>query len=178
MLAANEVECRRAAGDRGTDVERVQVQAMILDVDGVLTDGRLYFSASGEALKVFHVHDGTAIKDWRQAGRRVALLSGRPCPIVEVRARELGVEEVVLGAEDKLQAFRGLLQAWGMDGGAACYVGDDHPDLAPMAECGFPVAVANAVDAVKRRARYVTRTPGGHGAVREVVDYLLNRSSR
>jgi len=150
------------------------IRAIVLDVDGVLTDGRLYFAESGEALKVFSVHDGTAIKAWRRHGGRVAFLSGRSSPIVERRAEELGVDRVIQGQDEKLEPFRQLVESWSLDPEQVCYVGDDSADVPPMRASGFAVAVANAVPEVKQHARYVTTARGGAGAVREVVDYLLS----
>lgn len=149
------------------------IKALVLDVDGVLTDGRLYYDASGEALKVFYVQDGTAIRTWREQGRYIAFLSGRDSPIVRRRAADLGVESVIQGVSDKLTPFKQLLESWSIQPRQTCYVGDDTLDLPPMQACGFPVAVANAVPEVKQCAKFVTRTEGGRGAVREVISYLL-----
>ena len=152
------------------------IQGMVLDVDGVLTDGRLYFAEAGEILKAFYVHDGTAIKTWQRHGRKIAFLSGRSSPIVTARARELGVEDVVQGREEKLEPFLKLVKAWSLEPEKVCYVGDDTADLPAMRASGFAVAVANAASDVKTIADYVTQARGGAGAVREIVDYLLNHS--
>ncbi len=149
---------------------------MVLDVDGVLTDGRLYFAEAGEITKAFYVHDGTAIKNWQRRGRKIAFLSGRSSPIVAARARDLGVADVVQGREDKLEPFLELVKAWSLEPGQVCYVGDDTADLLPMRASGFAVAVANAASDVKAIANHVTQACGGAGAVREIVDYLLNHS--
>ena len=151
------------------------IKAIVLDVDGVLTDGRVYFADSGEQMKVFHVHDGTAIKSWQQQGGKIAFLSGRDSPIVSARARELGMECVIQGRVDKLEPFRQVVADWGMRPEEVCYVGDDTPDIPAMQASGFAVAVANAVPEVKKCAQYVTQKSGGFGAVREVIDYLLSR---
>ncbi len=152
------------------------IQGMVLDVDGVLTDGRIYIAEAGEILKAFHVHDGTAIKNWQRHGRKIAFLSGRSSPIVAARARDLGVEDVVQGREDKLEPFLELVKAWSLKPVQVCYVGDDTADLPPMRASGFAVAVANAASDVKAIANHVTQARGGAGAVREIVDYLLNHS--
>lgn len=149
------------------------IRALVLDVDGVLTDGKLYLGPEGEAMKVFCVHDGTAIKQWQAGGGKIAVLSGRRSAMVDARARELGVEAVVQGRDDKLAALGEVLNSWSLAPQQVCYVGDDLADIPAMDACGFAVAVANAVPEVKRHARYVTRLCGGEGAVREVVDYLL-----
>lgn len=152
------------------------IQGMVLDVDGVLTDGRLYFAEAGEVTKAFHVHDGTAIKNWQRRGRKIAFLSGRSSPIVAARARDLGVVDVVQGREDKLEPFLELVKAWSLTPEQVCYVGDDTADLPPMRASGFAVAVANAASDVKAIADHVTLACGGAGAVREIVDYLLSDS--
>jgi 3-deoxy-D-manno-octulosonate 8-phosphate phosphatase (KDO 8-P phosphatase) len=150
------------------------VRLAILDVDGVLTDGSLWFGPEGEALKRFNILDGHGLKMLQEAGVAVAILSGRKSAAVDARARELGIKHVVQGASDKLAEFARLrARAGGVDEGACAFVGDDLPDIAVMERCGLAVAVANAVEAVKARAHYVTRAHGGHGAVREVCDLLL-----
>jgi 3-deoxy-D-manno-octulosonate 8-phosphate phosphatase (KDO 8-P phosphatase) len=156
-------------------VDFKQINLLVLDVDGVLTDGAITYSESGAAVKSFHVHDGLAIKLWQRAGRRVAILSSRESPVVKRRATELGVSEVLQGEEDKASGFAALLQRLHAVEGEVCYVGDDFPDLAPMRACGFPVAVANAAPAVKQTAAYVTHRCGGSGAVAEVVELILRK---
>ncbi len=158
------------------------VQLLILDVDGVLTDGRLFPSPGGGAsaipeldAKVFHVQDGCAIRLWLARGGKAAFLSGRKSAWTTARAKELGVALCRVGMADKLAAYDQIRKECGCEDGQVAYVGDDLPDLRPMARCGFPVAVADAVPAVKRAACYVTRRPGGEGAVAEIVEYLLRR---
>lgn len=154
------------------------IQLLILDVDGVLTDGRIVTAEHGESEKHFHVHDGCAIKLWRQAGGKVAIVSGRAGRAVEIRAAELEIAPVVTGARDKLAGYENVLASVKLVDAVTAYVGDDLPDLSPMARCAFPVAVANAQPAVKRAARYVTRRAGGSGAVAEVIELLLRKSGR
>ena len=149
---------------------------MVLDVDGVLTEGRLYFAEAGEIMKAFHVHDGTAIKNWQRRGRKIAFLSGRSSPIVAARARDLGVEDVVQGREDKLEPFLELVRAWALTPEQVCYVGDDTADLPPMRARVFSFSFAPSPSYVKAIANHVTQARGGAGAVREIVDYLLNHS--
>lgn len=158
----------RALADRCRAVE-----LLVADVDGVLTDGRIVYDDRGVELKAFHVRDGTAFKAWRQTGKRAAILSGRASRAVEVRAAELSLDAVIQGAGDKRAAFRGLLSACGLRAEQACFVGDDLPDLPVLAGCGLAVAVADACPEVRRAAHYVTRTAGGRGAVREVVELIL-----
>ncbi len=152
------------------------IQAIVLDVDGVLTDGRLYFTEAGESMMTFYVQDGTAIRAWQKRGRKVAFLSGRNSPIVAARAQDLGVERVLQGQLDKLKPFRQLVDSWSLRPDHVCYVGDDTLDIPPMQACGFAVAVANAVPEVKKHAQYITKASGGAGAVREIIDYLLSHS--
>ncbi len=154
------------------------IELLILDVDGVLTDGRLTMGATGEPDKAFFVRDGLALKLWQRSGGKVAILSGRREAATARRAKELGIEWVVTGIVDKSAEYGKLLDLAGVHDRATAYMGDDLPDLGPMEKCGFPIAVANAAPAVKRQAMYVTRSRGGEGAVAEVVELLLRRSRR
>jgi 3-deoxy-D-manno-octulosonate 8-phosphate phosphatase (KDO 8-P phosphatase) len=149
------------------------LRLLVLDVDGVLTDGRLYFGADGEHLKVFHVRDGHGIKAAMRAGIEVGVISGRRSAAVEQRCRELGIRHVRQGIDDKAAALHELLATLGHTPAQAACVGDDTPDLAVMALVALPIAVADAHPDVLAAARYVTRAPGGHGAVREVCDLLV-----
>lgn len=149
------------------------LRTLVLDVDGVLTDGRLYFGADGEALKVFHVRDGYGIKAAMRSGVEVFVISGRRSAAVERRCAELGIRHVRQGVEDKVTAFRELLAlAGGAESTSACIV-DDTPDLPLMAVVGYAVAVADAHPDVRAAAHYVTQAPGGLGAVRELCDLLV-----
>jgi len=164
----------------------IGVKLLILDVDGVLTDGRISvgrpgFLGSGgddESAKWFHVHDGCAIKIWKRSGGKVAILSGREGRDVARRAVELGVDCVKLGVADKLAAYDAILASVDCVDAGVAYVGDDLPDLGPMSRCVWPVAVADAVPAVKRAAQYVTRRAGGCGAVAEVIELILRKQKR
>lgn len=151
------------------------IRMLVLDVDGVLTDGKIVFTESGELIKAFHVQDGTGIKFWHRAGRQSAVISGRESSTVERRCRELGIEHVYQGMKDKTPALESLLARTKLDLRELAYVGDDLVDLPIMHRVGFPVAVANARPEVREAARYVTRARGGEGAVREVVELLLRR---
>lgn len=159
-------------------MDMTAIQLLVLDVDGVLTDGRISMVSEGESAKSFYVQDGLAIKIWRASGGKVAILSGRSDGGVGRRAAELGIECVHLGVDDKLAAFEEILTSAECDRGASGYMGDDHPDLGPMGRCGFPIAVSNAIPAVKRAAAYVTRRSGGAGAVAEAVEFILRRQGR
>ena len=151
-----------------------RIELLLLDVDGVLTDGRIIYSDDGQELKAFHVRDGSGLKFWRQSGKRVAILSGRSSSTISRRAAELGIDPVVQGADEKLPAFRRILKDTGLNAEQVCAVGDDLADLPVLTQCGIAVAVADAVAELKAIAHYVTQTPGGHGAVREVVEWLMH----
>lgn len=151
------------------------IKLLILDVDGVLTDGRVIGGAEGEPGKGFWVQDGSAIKRWQASGGTVALLSGRSERCVAIRAEELGIRCVHLGVEEKLASYEAILKSTGHTDAETSYVGDDQPDLGPLSRCAFPVAVANATPDVKRASAYVTRRTGGFGAVAEVVEFILRR---
>jgi 3-deoxy-D-manno-octulosonate 8-phosphate phosphatase (KDO 8-P phosphatase) len=154
-----------------------RIQLLVLDVDGVLTDGRLYFSARGEALKAFHVRDGHGIKLLMKSGVTVAVASGRRSAAVSARMRELGVRHVVQACPDKVRALFDLTRRLGIDPLAAACLVDDTPDLPLMAAVGFAGAVADAHPLVKSAAHWVSERPGGHGAVRELCDALLRARS-
>jgi 3-deoxy-D-manno-octulosonate 8-phosphate phosphatase (KDO 8-P phosphatase) len=157
-----------------TLIERAKdVRLLVLDVDGVLTDGRLYFSARGEELKCFHVRDGAGIVRLIRAGIQVAVISGRSSRAVERRMSELGVTWVRQGIEDKLTALRELLDILGLGPQAVASVGDDLADLPVFEVARLAIAVADADASVKSRAHFITQAMGGQGAVREVCDLIL-----
>jgi len=155
-----------------------RVRLVVLDVDGVLTDGRLYFGADGEALKVFDVRDGHGVRLLREAGLGVAVLSSRASPIVAHRAGELGIAPVLQGERDKLAGLDRLLAATGVAAAQCAYMGDDWPDLPVMARVGFAAAVADATPEVRRAAHWIARAGGGRGAVRELAEYVLRCRQR
>ena len=150
-----------------------RVKLLLMDCDGVLTDGRLYFSENGEELKTFHVRDGQGIVSWHRAGFKSGIISGRSSRIVEVRAAELGIEFVRQGVSDKSAVCRELARLAGVDLDEVAFVGDDSPDVELMKAVGFAAAVADAVNEVKEVAHFKTKKKGGRGAVREIVDLLL-----
>ena len=150
-----------------------RIELLVLDVDGVLTDGRLYFGARGEALKVFHVHDGHGIKVLMGSGVEVAAISGRRSAPVTARMRELNVRHVVQGCRDKVAALRTLCARLGIDALASACIVDDTPDLPLMSAVGFAAAVADAHPLVRAAAHWVSEAPGGRGAVRELCDAML-----
>jgi len=150
-----------------------QIELLILDVDGVLTDGRLYFAPRGEALKVFHVRDGHGIKLLLAAGVAVAAFSGRRSGALAARMRELRVPHVVQGCDDKVTAMHRLTRRLGIDPLNCACICDDTPDLPLMSAVGVAGAVADAHPLVRSAAHWVARLKGGEGAVREMCDALL-----
>jgi 3-deoxy-D-manno-octulosonate 8-phosphate phosphatase (KDO 8-P phosphatase) len=154
------------------------IRLAVFDVDGVLTDGTLYIADSGEAFKAFNILDGHGVKMLQSAGVATAILSGRESAAVRRRAAELGIATVVEGESDKLAAFEKMIARLGVEALACAYVGDDLPDLPVMRRCGLAVAVANAVDAVKAAAHYVTKASGGRGAVREFCELVVAARER
>jgi len=149
------------------------IELLVLDVDGVLTDGRIVMSGSGEQLKCFHAHDGAGMKYWRRVGKKLAVITGRSSPAVQRRMEELEVDFLRMGAKDKLPAYRQALAALGFKEHQAAVVGDDLTDIPLLLNCGFAVAVADATQETKQYARYVTQARGGRGAVREVIETIL-----
>ncbi len=150
-----------------------RVRLLVLDVDGVLTDGSLWFGADGEVMKPFHVRDGLGIKQLLAAGIEVAIISGRRHAAVDARMRDLGVKRVMQGVEDKRAALASLLADTGIAAAEAACLVDDVPDLPLLEGVGLPAAVADAHPAALAAARHVTQRPGGRGAVREFCDWLL-----
>jgi 3-deoxy-D-manno-octulosonate 8-phosphate phosphatase (KDO 8-P phosphatase) len=146
---------------------------LVVDVDGVLTDGGIVYGGADLEHKRFHVRDGSGLKAWHQCGKLSALLTGRRSPVVDRRAAELGIGLVRQGAAEKLPAYRSLLVEAGVTAEAVCYIGDDLPDLPPMRACGLAVAVADACAEARADAHYITWTPGGRGAVRETIELIL-----
>ena len=154
------------------------IRWLCLDCDGVLTDGRIHMGADGRSSRAFHVHDGFAIRCFQKLGGVVAIISGKDSPAVGARAEELGIAQVIQGSSDKLADLNALLSGTGVNPRQVAMIGDDLPDLPILHNCGYPIAVANAVDEVKAAARYVTRRPGGDGAVREAIEHLLRAAGR
>jgi 3-deoxy-D-manno-octulosonate 8-phosphate phosphatase (KDO 8-P phosphatase) len=154
------------------------IELLVLDVDGVLTDGQILLYGDGREAKRFGLLDGHGIRMWQRAGLRVALLSGRQSDATQRRAEQLEIEHVVQGCYFKGPALEELLSDLGVASEHVAYMGDDLPDIPPMRKVGYAMAVANAVDEVKAQADYVTTRPGGSGAVREAIEHLLKNSGR
>lgn len=151
-----------------------KIKLLLMDCDGVLTDGRLYFSAAGEVMKVFNVRDGQGIALWHQAGFDTGIITGRDAEeIVRARAEELSVRYLRVRSADKVMDFAEILEESGITEEETAFIGDDVGDLALLEKVGFPAAVADAVPEVIAAAVYVTASKGGFGAVRELVDFLL-----
>jgi 3-deoxy-D-manno-octulosonate 8-phosphate phosphatase (KDO 8-P phosphatase) len=162
-----------------TLIERANdIRLLVLDVDGVLTDGRLYFTARGEEMKCFHVRDGAGIVQLLRSGVQVAVISGRQSRAVERRMSELGVTWIRQGMNDKLAALRELLDILGLTAQAIACVGDDTADLPLLETARLAVTVADAHPSLKSRAHFITQANGGQGAVREVCDLILESQRR
>jgi 3-deoxy-D-manno-octulosonate 8-phosphate phosphatase (KDO 8-P phosphatase) len=154
------------------------VSLLVLDVDGVLTEGGIVHGDDGREWKQFHVRDGTALKAWQKAGLKTAIVTGRRSNAVLTRAAELGIVHVVQGAADKDAALSQVLNAAGVAVEATCYVGDDLADLAPMLRCRLAAAAADACAEVRAAAQFITQRDGGRAAVREVVELVLRCQGR
>jgi len=154
------------------------LKLLVLDVDGVLTDGTLIINGDGTESKCFNTLDGHGIRMWRRAGLKVAFLSGRLSTPTAKRAEQLEVDHCVQDAHHKLPAIKELLEQLDIDPAQVAFIGDDLPDLPVIKYVGFGVAVANAVDQVKQAADYVTNRSGGKGAVREVIEYILKNADK
>ena len=155
------------------DDRLAKVRLLILDVDGVMTDGRIILDARGEETKQFHVRDGHGLKLLIQAGIEVVIISGRDSRAVEFRARQLGIRRVYQGVANKAPVLKELIERGGFEKDQVCCVGDDLPDLPLFGEVGISIAVADAVPELLEEATLVTEKNGGAGAVREVCDWIL-----
>ncbi len=150
-----------------------QIRLVALDVDGVMTDGRLYFDQSGQEMKAFSTRDGMGIKALQRSGIPVALITGRQSPMVGQRAKELGITLVFQGADDKLNALQAIMNSSGMGAEQICYAGDDWIDLPVLSRVGFSVTVADADPVVRQQVDWVSSEAGGMGAVRALCNLIL-----
>ena len=162
------------AADENTFRDAASVRFLVLDVDGVCTDGKLYFQENGHPVKCFNAQDGIGIKTAMLAGIGIGIITGRNDPCVLARMSQLGVTEYHAGFESKLPKLEAIRKKYGLKPEELAYMGDDWIDLDPMRTVGMPIAVANAVAQVKKEARYITAARGGEGAVREAIEFLLN----
>lgn len=154
------------------------IEFLVLDVDGVLTDGGIVYDEAGGEQKRFHVRDGSGLLMWRHSGKKAGILTGRTSRIVERRAAELGLSPVMQGAAFKLPAYRRMLEATGFRPEQTAVIADDVPDLGLMMNAGLAVAVADAAMEVRTVAHYVTAAIGGQGAVREMIELILKAQGR
>lgn len=150
-----------------------KIRLLVLDVDGVLTNGSLWYTENGEHMKVFHAHDGYGLKALLKQDIQVAIISGRDTKMVNKRMEEFGVTHVYQGISNKLPVLDKLLQELNLDYSQVAYVGDDLPDLEAMQKVALSFAVSNATDRILQCATMITKHSGGNGAVREVCDFLL-----
>ncbi len=155
-----------------------RVRLVIFDVDGVLTDGKLWYGPGGEELKAFHAFDGHGVHLLRMARLDTAIISGRQSQAVEERAKELGIKHVVLGASNKLAAVQQMLRRLKVKQAAVAYMGDDVVDLPILTRCGFACAPHEAPEDVRRRAHYIASASAGHGAAREVCEFILEAQGK
>ncbi|HSB96449.1 MAG TPA: 3-deoxy-manno-octulosonate-8-phosphatase KdsC [Spongiibacteraceae bacterium] len=154
------------------------IQLLVLDVDGVLTDGRLWYGNDNEELKAFHIQDGLGIKLLLRAGIDIAIITGRSSALVARRGSELGIRHIIQGREDKLVALRSLCAELNVELSAVAYIGDDLPDLSAIRAVGLGVTVANGHRLVAQHAAYTTEHDGGYGAVREICDLILQAQGK
>ena len=164
--------------DRSVALRARRIRMVLLDVDGVLTDGGLYYTAEGHEMKRFHAHDGYGIQRGRDSGLLFGIISGRTTPIVEARARVLKIDDVMQGAEDKVAAMREIQRGRGFGDEEFAFIGDDLFDIPLLKLVGLSAAPPNALPEVKRNVHYVTREAGGEGAVRDFIDLILARRGK
>jgi 3-deoxy-D-manno-octulosonate 8-phosphate phosphatase (KDO 8-P phosphatase) len=150
-----------------------KIRLLLLDVDGVMTDGGIYYSNSGEEFKKFNIQDGYGIRKLQGAGIGVGVISGRESELVKKRTAELGISEVHLNIVNKLEAYESLKKRLGLSDSEIAFIGDDEFDLEVLEKAGFSAAPANALPLVKKRTDYVCRNTGGNGAIRELIELIL-----
>jgi YrbI family 3-deoxy-D-manno-octulosonate 8-phosphate phosphatase len=155
-----------------------KIELILSDVDGVMTDGGIYILDDGRQIVKFHIRDGMGVRLWREAGKRFGIVTGRNLEAIRRRAADLWLDIVKLGVDDKLPAVDELAAELGVSREQVCYIGDDLLDLETIQAVGFGVAVADAVEDVRRAAKYTTSVPGGQAAVREVVELILQNTGR
>ncbi len=159
-------------------VKAQNIKLLVLDVDGILTDGKLYFSDKGDEIKTFSTLDGQGIKLLQNSGIEVALITGRTSKIVTLRAKELGIKQLIQGCEEKLDALNTILESMNLNFQQVAYMGDDLPDLACIRRAGFGATVPNANPVILQHALCCTERSGGQGAVREICDLILQAQNK
>ena len=150
-----------------------KIRLLLLDCDGVLTDGSLFYDSQGESIKIFHIHDGQGLRLAREAGLKLGIISGRNSPALAARAKEMMIDHLYHGVSNKLEIYERIKLAEGLRDEQIAYIGDDLPDLAPMRCAGLAIAVADAVDEVRECAHLIINKPGGRGAIREAIEIIL-----
>ncbi len=155
-----------------------KIKLLLLDVDGVMTDGRIFLDNQGNELKAFHVRDGHGIKMVQNAGIIVGIITGRTSEVVNIRARELGIQEVHQGRHEKIVVYDLILSKYGLPDEAVAYMGDDIVDIDILKRVGFAVTIADADPAVKPYADMITKAAGGRGAVRECINLILKHQGK
>ncbi|MBF0485256.1 MAG: HAD hydrolase family protein [Candidatus Omnitrophica bacterium] len=155
-----------------------KIKVLAMDVDGVMTDGRIVYDGDGKELKFFDVRDGYGIARIRKAGLKTAVISARGCRAVKARTDDLKIDKVYLGVSPKVTAYGDMLEKFHVKDDEVCFIGDDLPDFEILSRVGFAVAVSNAAPELKGVAHYVTRCHGGRGAVREVVEKILKAQGK
>jgi 3-deoxy-D-manno-octulosonate 8-phosphate phosphatase (KDO 8-P phosphatase) len=159
-----------------------KVRLLLIDCDGVLTDGSLYLTAIGdqvyEATKVFHIHDGHGLRLANKAGLKLGIISGRQSAALAGRAAELQIAHLYQGVADKLEVYEGIKELEGLRDEEIAYIGDDLPDLAALSRAGLAIAVLDAVGEIRECAHFITNKPGGRGAVRETIELILKAQGK
>lgn len=151
-----------------------RIELLLMDCDGVLTDGRLYYSSAGEEIKVFHVRDGFGLVKWKAAGKSWGIITGRSSECLTRRANELNADHLVQGSSNKLADVISIIDKLGLDLTQVAYIGDDEPDVEALKNVGFSIGVGDAVPEVLANVDFTTQNAGGHGAVREAIEYILS----
>lgn len=167
-------EQQNAARANTAKTKAAQVTLAVFDVDGIMTDGRLFYSSQGSEIKAFNVKDGLGIKLLQKHSITTAIITGRSSPLLERRAKELGITNVIQGREDKLVALKELQATLGVPFEHIAYIGDDLPDLPAIKAVGFGATVVDGDAWVKQQADWITQKPGGSGAAREFCEFILD----
>ncbi len=162
--------------NRNVDYEDIRL--LVLDVDGVLTDGRIILSPEGQEFKIFHDRDGAAMRFWKRSGGKLAIISGRSSPAITRWAEDTDVDVVRTNAKQKLPVYMDVLKELDVAAENTAVMGDEVGDLPLLVNCGFPVAVADAMEELKSKAVYITRLGGGAGCVRELVEMILKKTGK
>jgi len=161
-----------------TTIDYNKIELLVLDVDGVMTDGKIILTPDGDEIKEFHVRDGSGMKYWQRMGKKIAIISGRGSPAIERRAHDLGVDCIRTMAKDKLPVYAAVLEELKLTPDQSAVMGDDLPDLPLMRSCLLPITVPDAPAEVQEAAAYVTVARAGNGAVREAIEFILKKTGQ